>query len=292
MHWTEKQGEPQAVLFIRGIYLLLIPGVVGLMMLHHGGDFLRKLIPVLQRRAAFDPVIGKREIRMHRFERIQHGVMVLSFVALVLTGFALRYPDSWWAAPMVRFESVWPVRGTLHRIAAVIIVAVSFAHVFTLIFNKKLREHWYGLAPRWTDVPQAWGTFLYNLQLRKTKPRLPHHSYVAKIEYWAVVWGTAVMAVTGFALWANRYTFQWIPREWLDAAAAIHFYEAVLAKFSVIVWHFYTVMLDPEVYPVDPAFLTGETGRRPLREVIPVPAEEPPAPEPDEPEKQPPPTTA
>ena len=267
MHWTEKQGEPTAVLFIRGIYLLLIPAVVGLMMMHHGGDFLRKLAPVLARRAAFEPSNGHRgEIRMYRAERIMHSIMALSFILLVMSGFALRYPDSWWAEPMVHFESRYPVRGTLHRFAALVILAVSVAHVIALVMNKKLREHWYTLAPRWSDVPQGWGTFLYNLRLRNTKPNLPHHSYVAKVEYWAVVWGTAVMAVTGFALWANKYTFQFIPREWMDAAAAIHFYEAVLATFSVIVWHFYTVMLDPEVYPVDPAFLTGKTGRRQLHE--------------------------
>jgi len=267
MHWTEQQGEPKAVLFIRAIYMILIPGVVGLMMMHHGGDFIRKLAPVLARRAVFEQANGKGETRMHRSERIQHAVMVLSFIALVLTGFALRFPDSWWARPMVQWESVWPVRGTLHRIAAVIIVAVSVAHVIALLTNRKLRDHWKTLAPRWSDIPQGWGTFMYNLGLRKTKPVLPHHSYVAKVEYWAVVWGTAVMAVTGFALWANRYTFQWIPREWMDAAAAIHYYEAVLATFSVLVWHFYTVMFDPEVYPVDPAFLTGKSGRRHLQEV-------------------------
>lgn len=268
MHWTEQQGEPKGVLFVRAIYLILIPGVVGLMILHHGGDFIRKLKPVLGRRAEFEQANGHGgEIRMYRSERWQHAVMVISFIVLVLSGFALRYPDSWWAKPMVQFESVWPVRGTLHRAAAVVILLVSIAHVVALLVNRKLREHWYGLAPRWSDIPQGWGTFLYNLGLRKTKPELPHHSYVAKVEYWAVVWGTAVMAVTGFALWLNKYTFQWIPREWLDAAAAIHFYEAVLATFSVLVWHFYTVMLDPEVYPVDPAFLTGKTGRRHLHEV-------------------------
>ncbi len=59
----------------------------------------------------------------------------------------------------------------------------------------------------------------------------------------------------------------------MDAASAVHFYEAVLATFSVIVWHFYTDV-DPEVYPVDPAFLTGKSGRRQMHEELPQTAEE------------------
>jgi cytochrome b subunit of formate dehydrogenase len=260
MHRTEKEGQPTAVLVIRAVYLILIPATITLMLLHQGGDFLRKLKLLQGRTTTFGPRQG--EIRMHLSERYIHALMAISFVVLVLTGFALRYPDAWWAEPMVMWESTWPVRGTLHRVAAVAILIAGFAHIAGLILNRKLREHWNGLLPRWSDFPQGWGTFLYNLRLRKTKPALPHHSYVAKVEYWAVVWGTAVMALTGFLLWANKYTFQWIPREWLDAAAALHFYEAILATFAVIVWHFYTVILDPEVYPIDPAFLTGKSGRR------------------------------
>jgi hypothetical protein len=41
----------------------------------------------------------------------------------------------------------------------------------------------------------------------------------------------------------------------------VHFYEAVLATLSILIWHFYTVIFDPEVYPLDTAFLTGKSVR-------------------------------
>ena len=48
-----------------------------------------------------------------------------------------------------------------------------------------------------------------------------------------------------------------------DAATAIHFYEAILATGSILVWHFYMVIFDPDVYPMDMAWLTGKVlGRR------------------------------
>ena len=41
-----------------------------------------------------------------------------------------------------------------------------------------------------------------------------------------------------------------------------HFYEAVLATLSVLVWHFYSVIFDPDVYPLETAWLTGFSVKR------------------------------
>jgi hypothetical protein len=49
-----------------------------------------------------------------------------------------------------------------------------------------------------------------------------------------------------------------MPRWWLDVATAIHFYEAVLATLAIIVWHFYQVFLDPDVYPMNWAWWDGK----------------------------------
>ena len=70
----------------------------------------------------------------------QHALLVVSFVVLVWTGFALKYPDGWWAKPMILWEAQWPVRGTIHRIAAVVMMAVAVVHVITLIVSRKLRQ--------------------------------------------------------------------------------------------------------------------------------------------------------
>jgi catechol 2,3-dioxygenase-like lactoylglutathione lyase family enzyme len=48
-----------------------------------------------------------------------------------------------------------------------------------------------------------------------------------------------------------------LPRWWLDVATAIHFYEAVLATLAIVVWHFYQVFFDPDVYPMNWAWWDG-----------------------------------
>jgi cytochrome b subunit of formate dehydrogenase len=67
-----------------------------------------------------------------------------------------------------------------------------------------------------------------------------------------------VMAVTGIMLWAKVLVGNHLPRWWLDIATAIHFYEAVLATLAIIVWHFYQVFFDPDVYPMNWAWWDGK----------------------------------
>lgn len=140
-------------------------------------------------------------------------------------------------------------------------MAVAVAHIASLAANRKLRGHWLELWPRWSDVVEGVQSLLYNLGLRATPPQRAAHGYVEKAEYWAVVWGTAVMVITGVMLWASNYMLTLLPKVALDVATSVHFYEAVLATASIVIWHFYTVIFDPDVYPMDTAWLSGVSPR-------------------------------
>jgi cytochrome b subunit of formate dehydrogenase/nitrate/TMAO reductase-like tetraheme cytochrome c subunit len=258
VHQVEGSRPVLAAQIIEQVYLVLIPLTIGLMLLHHGGDWLRKMQQRAGAGAAGLAATARGlEKRMHRAERIQHGLLIVSFSALVWTGFALRYPDEFWAYPLVQWESSWPVRGILHRIAGVVMIATSLVHVVTLIANRKLREHWLHLLPRRNDIGEAAGGFAYNVGLRRTPPRISSHSYIEKIEYWAVVWGTVMMGVSGLLLWADNLVMSYFPKGILDVAGVFHYYEAILAALAILVWHFYSVIFDPNVYPMNLAWLTG-----------------------------------
>jgi cytochrome b subunit of formate dehydrogenase len=43
---------------------------------------------------------------MNRNFRIAHWGVILSFPTLVFTGFALKYPEAWWARPMLLWEGI------------------------------------------------------------------------------------------------------------------------------------------------------------------------------------------
>ncbi len=274
IHWSDGQREAEPVRIARLFYLVLIPATIGFMLLHQGGDWIRKFVRLRlsaggPRAVAVAPHVSAPE-RMLLPERLQHGALALSFMVLVWTGFALKYSDAWWAQPLLQLEGKWSVRGLVHRCAGAVMLALSVVHVITLISSRRLREHWLELIPRFSDAREMWQGTLYRVGLRRQIPYKSPHSYVEKMEYWAVAWGTMLMGITGLLLWFNNWSLQFLPKWWLDLATTLHFYEAVLATLAIVVWHIYSVILDPEVYPMDTAWLTGKSVREEMPHAAPT----------------------
>lgn len=270
--------------WVRQFYLLAIPLTIGLMLLHNGGDWIRKLLRLrasagVPRQSNRYELPGRPNVRMLAFERLQHALLVISFLTLVWTGFALKYPDQWWARPLLLKEG--NLRSVVHRIAAVVFIMVALTHAISLWANHRLRRHWKQLLPKAADAREALANFAYNVGLRSAPPGRSPHSYIEKAEYWAVVWGAMVMILTGLMLWGNNLMLSLFPKVWLDVATSVHFYEAVLATLAIVVWHFYTVIFDPDVYPMDTAWLTGISVKK-LEDHASEP--EPEGPEPQEPD--------
>jgi cytochrome b subunit of formate dehydrogenase len=261
VHVVEGASEPPALRIVRQFYLLVIPVTIALMLLHNGGDWVRKLIRLrFQGQVARRTVSGSHghvELRMLPFERVQHGLMAISFLVLVWTGFALKFPEQWWARPLLLVEGTHSMRSLIHRVAACVFMGLALTHLVSLIASRKLREHWKEMWPKVNDAREASANFAYNLGLGDTPPGRSAHSYIEKAEYWAVVWGAIVMISSGLMLWANNVAMRLFPKVWLDIATSIHFYEAVLATLAIVVWHFYSIIFDPDVYPLNTAFLTG-----------------------------------
>ena len=83
------------------------------------------------------------------------------------------------------------------------------------------------------------------------------------------MWGTFLMADTGFMLWFEDLSLRYFPKWVSDVATAAHYYEAILATAAIAVWHFYLVIFDPDVYPMDKAWITGKARAAHLEETRP-----------------------
>jgi cytochrome b subunit of formate dehydrogenase len=242
----ESLGEPPAVRIIRRIYWVLIPLAVGFMFLHQLLDFLRKYF-----RKRREIGLEQARYRLNLNFRIAHWLTLISFPILVITGFALKYPNSWWAQPMLIWESRIALRGTVHRVAAVVLLLSLAYHVVHLIVDARSRTIMRQMIPRMKDLRDLRDMLAYNLGFSHESPHFGEFSYVQKTEYLAYMWGALVMAFTGFLLWFNSFTLRHFPKWVLDAATALHFYEAVLATLAILIWHMYSVVFDPDVYPMD-----------------------------------------
>jgi len=269
VHVLPEEPEHVGVYWVRKIYLWLIWLTIGGMLIHNGFDFFRKLLHPLPR----PPVQVEDAIeRMPMGFRIAHGMLLVSFIILVHSGFALKYPEAWWACPLPFLQGVCEMRGLVHRIASVVMILASLVHVLHLIIDRKARSIMRGMWPQLSDLRDLKGRIDYFLGRTEHPPKAEWLSYPEKMEYGGVLWGTFVMVGTGLLLWFESFTLRWLPSWALDVSTAVHFYEAILATLSIAIWHFYHVIFDPLVYPVDPALWTGKSSparyleRRPPKE--------------------------
>ena len=166
----------------------------------------------------------------------------------------------------MQWERSFPLRGLIHRIAAVVLMGAALYHVVYLTALRTGRQWLRGMLPKVKDVRDAIEAVGYNLGYRRRRPSYPKFNYAEKAEYWALVWGPVVMAVTGVALWAHNRMLEYYPSWVMDVATVIHYYEAILATLAIVVWHFYAVIFDPDVYPLKWTFLTGGAPAHEVRE--------------------------
>ncbi len=255
--------EGEAVLYwIQAIYIGIIIVTIGGMFLHNLLDFLKKTrlrLAVRHGLASTNHFGSRQYLRMTLSERIQHAIMFTSFILLVVTGFMLRYPEAWWVVAFRNLsEQAFAWRSLIHRIAGVVMIAVSLYHLYYLAFVPRGRRLLQDLLPRIQDLRDAPQYILYNLGLTRKKPKFDRFGYIEKAEYWALVWGVIIMGATGIILWFDNYFMNLLTKLGWDVARTIHYYEAWLATLAIVVWHFYFVMFNPNVYPMNTAWWTGK----------------------------------
>jgi cytochrome b subunit of formate dehydrogenase/ribosomal protein S14 len=237
-----------SVRWVRRIYVVLILLVIGAMLLHNAIVWRGKAVA---RRRMQNPMME----RMTLNQRWQHLILLTSFIVLVLTGFALKFPESWFAHLMGMSER-W--RSLTHRTAGVVLIGAGIYHIVYLAARREGRRLIRALTPRPKDAFDVWATMRYYLGWSQEKPKFGRFNYAEKAEYWALVWGTALMGLTGVMMWAKVWVGDVLARWWVDVATAIHYCEAILATLAIVVWHFYQVIFDPDVYPMNWAWWDGK----------------------------------
>lgn len=278
VHVTMTQEEEPILYWVATIYLMLIVVAIGGMVIHNAADFIKKSKRKLRIRRGSIPhhhVDHGLYLRMTLNERLQHGTMALSFIILAITGFMLRYPDAWWVVSIRDLSPlVFEIRSLLHRTFGVVMVVVSIYHVYYNLFTPRGRRLVFDLLPKRTDIKETIGMIKYNFGLSTEKPKFGRFSYIEKAEYWALVWGTIVMSVTGIILWFDNTFMGLLTKLGWDVARTIHFYEAWLAVLAILVWHFYFVIFNPDSYPMSLAWLKGTLSREEMLEEHPRELEE------------------
>jgi cytochrome b subunit of formate dehydrogenase len=271
----EDETEAPLLSLIASLYMVLIISVVGFMLFHNVIDLFRKSkIKKLKQRGLIreeHKYSHALYLRMNLNERIQHITMAGSFILLVITGFMLRFPNTWWVSHIASLSSdAFEYRSLIHRFAAVLMIAVSVYHIVYILFVPRGKQLLKDLLPRFKDFQDAIAVVKFNLGFSKEKPKLDRFSYIEKAEYWALVWGTIVMTLTGFVMWFENTFIGLFTKLGWDVANVIHYYEAWLAALAILVWHFYFVIFNPDVYPMSVAWFKGTITEEEMAEEHPL----------------------
>ena len=202
----------------------------------------------------------KKYLRMTLNERIQHLNLFINFTILVITGFTLKYPEAFWSSSISDVVMGMTYRGLLHRLSGVLVLTLGGYHILYLVFTERGRGILKDMIPQLRDAKDLWETMKNNFFINRPakKLKMPRFNFREKLEYLGLIWGTIVMTVTGFILWFKTEWLLYFPMWSWDVARAIHFYEAILATLTIIVWHLYSVVFNPDIYPMSWAWITGD----------------------------------
>lgn len=209
-----------------------------------------------------EPVKGTAEVaepkksylRFTISERVEHWIFIISFIILGITGLVQRYSEyqisQWIVGAVGGVENLrW-----IHHAAAVVTMLIVIYHIGALGYRLYVQRARMTMLPVVNDIVSVYHAVLYFIGIRKEPPQQGRYTFEEKVEYWAVVWGTVIMAVTGFMMWNPIATAKIFPGQFIPAAKAAHGLEAVLAILSILIWHMYQVF----VRHFNKAMYTGE----------------------------------
>lgn len=201
-------------------------------------------------------------MRFSLAQRIEHGFLLASFTILSVTGLPQMF-----AMSVIGSGMIWAMGGIemvriIHRAAAVVLMLATIYHGGVVTYRVFVTRVRMTMLPGWQDAVHGLQALGYNLGLVKSRPAMGRYNFGEKVEYWAVIWGTVIMVITGFMLWNPIATTNFLPGEFIPAAKAAHGGEALLAVLSIVTWHMYHV----HVRTFNKSMFTGRISRHEMEE--------------------------
>lgn len=201
--------------------------------------------------------------RFDTHQRLQHFLMMSSFIVLALTGFPQKFAELGISQSFVNTLGGLETVRAIHRGAGFVMLsncAYHLAYLFTRIVVQK-RYSAFAMVPRPKDALDGLQMVRYFLGLTKEKPAFDRFSYLEKFDYWAIFWGIPMMGGSGLVLLFAVQVTHVLPGEIVPLAHTIHSDEAMLAVSWIAIVHMFNAHLAPGIFPFNPAIFTGKLRR-------------------------------
>lgn len=205
-------------------------------------------------------------VRFNVRQRIEHIALIVVFTALAATGLLQRFYTGWFAEwAIVRIGGIETVR-VIHRAFGVTFTVALLYHLVTLTYGLLVRRSRQSMLLSRKDFTDVVDSLRYALGFRSEQPEFGRFNYRQKFEYWGLMFGSVIITVSGLILMFPAIVTQLLPGQFVAASVVIHGWEATLAVLTIIVWHFYEVLLRPDVFPADTTIFTGRISKKRMME--------------------------
>jgi cytochrome b subunit of formate dehydrogenase len=217
------------------------------------------------------PSASAHVLRFDRPARLLHIVVMVTFLGLAATGLPLLFSDAAWSRVLTALFGGFRGAGIVHRFFGATLLAAVGWHVSNMLwraFGRGESGIFWGptsMMPQWRDVVQLLQQIRWFLGAGP-QPRFEHFTYWEKFDYWAVLWGTALMGAAGLILWFPQAASHVLPGWMFNVALFVHGAEATLAIGFIFVIHFFNGHLRPGKFPMDLVIFTGAVSDEDLRE--------------------------
>jgi len=182
-----------------------------------------------------------RYLRFPVSYRIEHWVLTVSFFLLALTGIVQKYPDLGFMSWLIGIMGGIETTRLIHHLAAIVLMFLTVYHIGVVGYRMFVLRKRLTMLPGKQDLTNAIDLLKHNLGRSKKRAQQGRYTFEEKLEYWAVVWGTVIMGITGFMLWNPIVTTRILPGDIVPAAKAAHGNEALLAVLAIVIWHLWHV---------------------------------------------------
>lgn len=208
-------------------------------------------------------------VRFDLSQRVQHILLITSFTLLSLTGPPQLFTGARWAQVWLSVFGGLDGARLVHHLSGVLLGAVFVYHVVTVIVDL-IATRSRRMLPGVQDARDAIHEVGYLLGKRPDRPLYDRFDFRQKVEYWALIWGTILMGLTGLILMFPEVAARRMPGIVIYAAKAAHGMEAFLAILSIIIWHMYNTHFVGGRLAFDPTIFNGRITRERMMEEHPL----------------------
>ncbi len=209
-------------------------------------------------------------VRFSPSQRVEHAVLMVTFVMLAVTGLAQRYYTAGWAEWLILNLGGIEYTRLVHRAFAVVFTLGALYHFGYVAYSYFIKHRNLTMLPSLKDFRDVVGALRYTFGFTDRSPQFSRFDYRQKFEYWGLIFGGMVIIVTGFILAFPAAVTRILPGQVVAAAVEFHGFEATLAVLTIVIWHLYDVIFRPGVFPADTSIFTGRISRERMLEEHPL----------------------